>query len=326
MKLVSIVIPTFNNATVIAETINSICSQHYNEWEAIFVDDGSTDSTCEIINSFSRKDSRIKLIKRVTLPKGGSHCRNIGLATACGDYIIFLDGDDKLAPECLEKRISIIENSTYDFCLFPMAIFQYNQVFNKRMEDRFIKDYKSAFASVHSVWQVSQPIYKVDFVKALNGFDEGFLRLQDIEFGLRAVIHSKGNFKTFFELSPDSFYRLSNSIVTAQKYNLALSQYANFINLLLRLYIEGEFTSRVKFSRILLCLLMSANLVYLAPVKMGETPGVNISDIIGLVDFDKYICKRHKYLLKFLLLFYKTPKFQDKLLWFIRRTFIFCFF
>lgn len=105
MKLISIVIPTYNCCEFLPETIKSLQCQTYSNWEAICVDDGSTDNTLEIARKFQMKDERVRVYARVELPKGGSHCRNIGLQHAKGDYVIFLDGDDILVSTCLEDRL-----------------------------------------------------------------------------------------------------------------------------------------------------------------------------------------------------------------------------
>ena len=79
MEIVTIVVPCFNNSDNIKDTIESVLNQSYQYWELICVDDGSSDNTCDIITKYSRKDSRIRLVKRNRSPKGGSVCRNIGV-------------------------------------------------------------------------------------------------------------------------------------------------------------------------------------------------------------------------------------------------------
>ena len=113
MKLISIIIPTYNCGEYLPETIKSLQKQTYANWEAICVDDGSTDNTLQVIKSLQLEDSRLSVYTRTVLPKGGSHCRNIGLQHAKGDYVIFLDGDDLLTPTCLEERLQKIDNTGY---------------------------------------------------------------------------------------------------------------------------------------------------------------------------------------------------------------------
>ena len=93
-SVVSIIIPSFNREILIQETLDSVLQQTYPRWEAIVIDDGSLDKTCEVVQSYSDKDQRIKLIKRDRQPKSASVCRNIGIENAKGKYALFLDSDD----------------------------------------------------------------------------------------------------------------------------------------------------------------------------------------------------------------------------------------
>lgn len=263
MKLISIVIPTFNCGEFLPETIKSLQDQTYSNWEAICVDDGSTDNTFEVAQKLQIEDSRVRVYAREELPKGGSHCRNIGLLHAKGDYVIFLDGDDLLIPTCLENRLKQIENTDYDFAVFSMGTMR-NGVIGKVITDSRIKKYKLAFASNHAVWQVTSPIYRTEFVRSINGFDTNFLRMQDLEFGLRAIAKSNDNFLICIDdNNPDCYYRLSDGVVTAKKYITGLQQFDKFVCLLHKLEEEGAFPDKKELSTIYLCLALSSLIVYL---------------------------------------------------------------
>lgn len=111
-ELVSIITPCYNGSKYVAETINSVLSQSYNNWEMIIVDDGSKDNSAEIIKSFCEKDSRIRLIQQ---PNGGSaNARNHGIREAEGQYIALLDSDDVWESNFLEEQIKFLkENKCY---------------------------------------------------------------------------------------------------------------------------------------------------------------------------------------------------------------------
>lgn len=88
----SIIIPSFNRADLISETLDSVLNQTYRYWECIIVDDGSTDFSSEIISKYLELDNRFKYLERPKdRLKGPSACRNIGLQNAKGEYVIFLD-------------------------------------------------------------------------------------------------------------------------------------------------------------------------------------------------------------------------------------------
>ncbi len=105
--LVSIIVPAFNAKKYIKETIESVLNQTYKNWELIVVDDGSTDETAEIVQSFS--DDKIILIKQDN--RGVSSARNRGIDKAGGKYITFLDADDVLPPHSLEVRVKYLEDN-----------------------------------------------------------------------------------------------------------------------------------------------------------------------------------------------------------------------
>ena len=102
----SIIIPCYNQVHFLPECINSIFEQNYQNWEAIIVNDGSTDNTSQVASEFAEKDSRIKLVEK---KNGGlSSARNKGISTSCGNYIIFLDSDDLIINNCLSKYEKIV--------------------------------------------------------------------------------------------------------------------------------------------------------------------------------------------------------------------------
>lgn len=110
--LVSIIMPSYNTAQYIAETIQSVLTQTYTNWELIIVDDCSIDNTDEIIATFT--DSRIRYLKNEH-NSGAAVSRNRALKEAKGKWIAFLDSDDVWHPEKLEKQISFMEKNGYAF-------------------------------------------------------------------------------------------------------------------------------------------------------------------------------------------------------------------
>lgn len=107
-KIVSVVIPTYNRANIIKDAIETVIAQTYQDFEIIIVDDGSTDNTKEIVQSY--QDDRIKYIYQTNSGKP-SIARNKGIKEAKGDFIAFLDSDDLWHPQLLEKHINILSNN-----------------------------------------------------------------------------------------------------------------------------------------------------------------------------------------------------------------------
>ena len=102
--MVSVIIPSYNSEKYIGETLASVCAQTYADFEVLVMNDCSQDRTAEIVEKYAQKDSRIHLIN---LPgnKGVSHARNQGVRMASGEWIAFLDSDDKWTKDKLEKQL-----------------------------------------------------------------------------------------------------------------------------------------------------------------------------------------------------------------------------
>lgn len=108
-KLVSIVTPIFNSEKFISSTIQSVLSQTCHDWELIIIDDCSTDRGLEIAKMYAKDDSRI-IIKSLSKNSGSAAARNEGIKIARGKYLVFLDSDDLLDDNFLEKQVAFIES------------------------------------------------------------------------------------------------------------------------------------------------------------------------------------------------------------------------
>jgi glycosyltransferase involved in cell wall biosynthesis len=127
MPKVSVIIPTYNRARLIAEAIRSVLDQTYQDFEIIVIDDGSTDNTREVVGSF--KDPRIKYIYQEN--RGVCIARNNGIKNSNGDYIIFLDSDDMLLKNAITIEASILDS-------FPNVALSYGQLFAIDEKERVI--------------------------------------------------------------------------------------------------------------------------------------------------------------------------------------------
>lgn len=105
--LVSVVTPSYNCSAFIGETIESILSQTYRNWELLITDDCSTDNSRDIIEEYAAKDSRIKLLK-LKENSGAGVARNNSIQAAKGRFIAFCDSDDRWYPDKLEKQLAFM--------------------------------------------------------------------------------------------------------------------------------------------------------------------------------------------------------------------------
>lgn len=111
--MISIIIPVYNVATYLAACLDSILKQSYADWELILVDDGSTDASGEICDTYEAKDARIHCLHQSNA--GVSQARNAGIAHAKGAWLTFIDGDDWIGDEYLTHLVEpILENPQLD--------------------------------------------------------------------------------------------------------------------------------------------------------------------------------------------------------------------
>lgn len=214
--LISIIIPTYNREDLISETLDSILAQTYSNWECIIVDDGSTDNAFEVLNRYIMLDNRFKYFDRPTEKlKGPSSCRNFGIEKAVGEYIVFLDSDDLLSEKCLEDRIDFVQlNLDFDLWIFRTKTFQKEindsgRVFNRTMKTYSDTAYLKMFLSGLNPFCVTSPLWKCDFLKSIDGFDERLSVFEDPELHIRAFLN-EGRSITSRSDSCDSFYRVSH--------------------------------------------------------------------------------------------------------------------
>lgn len=114
LNLVNIITPTYNCGKYIAETIESVLAQTYQNWEMIIVDDCSTDNTKEIVDKYIQKDNRIQYFC-LDKNSGAAVARNTALQKAKGEWIAFLDSDDLWLPSKLEEQIKFMEENDIAF-------------------------------------------------------------------------------------------------------------------------------------------------------------------------------------------------------------------
>lgn len=117
MPEVSVIIPVYNNERYIEECVRSVQNQTFADLEMIVINDGSTDGSGEILERILREDKRIRLFHQEN--KGAGAARNKGLDMAEGRYLIFVDGDDWIAPDYIEKLYTAAEERGSEMVICP---------------------------------------------------------------------------------------------------------------------------------------------------------------------------------------------------------------
>jgi glycosyltransferase involved in cell wall biosynthesis len=199
MKLVTIILPTFNRAKFISRAINSVINQSYSEWELIIIDDGSTDETNLVVKEYLNKHKNIKYFYHRN--RGVSYSMNVGIDNSCGEYLTFLGSDDEFSAEHLKIRVEyMIRNSEADIIHSPAKI-----IGNKYVKD---KNDKSRLIHLDNCIIGGTLFGKSKIFKKLNGFkdlnyspESEFIERAEVEHKIREF-----NYRTYiyYRDTPDS--------------------------------------------------------------------------------------------------------------------------
>lgn len=192
--LVSIIIPTFNRAHLIAETLDSILAQTYTNWECIIVDDGSSDATAEVVNKYVNIDSRFQYHHRPnTYKSGGNGARNYGFELSKGEYINWFDSDDIMHPKKLDKQVKSLLYSDFNFAVCQTLVFEDNlkNLLGLRHEKIISNNALFDFVTHKLAFLTQAPIFKRGFLIQNDlKFDEELKAAQEWEFLCRVLFFS----------------------------------------------------------------------------------------------------------------------------------------
>jgi glycosyltransferase involved in cell wall biosynthesis len=190
--LVSIIIPTYNRAHLIGETLDTVVTQTYLNWECIIVDDGSSDNTDQVIEEYTKKDSRFKYYHRPDehLP-GGNGARNYGFKMSQGEYIQWFDSDDLMVAEKLELKVKAMLENEVDFvvCFGALVNKKHNVI------DEWNKIYNKNALLSHVLgiitFSTNGPMFKKSILLNNKVFDEKLKRKQEWEFFSRILCETE---------------------------------------------------------------------------------------------------------------------------------------
>lgn len=186
---VAIVTPTKNRRALLVQTMDSVRAQTFADWEHLIVDDGSDDGTAEMVEARAKDDPRIRFIRRQGEKAGASICRNIGVHQSCADYILFLDSDDLLTPDCLARRVPTLDRNTdADFVTFQPSYFA--EVFGDHdiyRNNDLLGDDLTRFLFFETPWIITGPLWRKASLMRIGLFDETLPSWQDFELHVRAI-------------------------------------------------------------------------------------------------------------------------------------------
>lgn len=211
-QLVSIITPVYNSEKYLADTIASVQAQGYAHWEHILVDDCSTDNSKALIQSFQKKDPRIKY-HRLTENGGAGVARNRAIELAQGQYIAFLDSDDQWYPEKLERQLQFMQRHGYHFTFTDYdMVDEAGQRLAKRIRCKPKVTYQSAL--------YKNPIGCLTVIYSVDFFGKQFMpsirKRQDYALWLHLLKKTDG-----YGLNEClASYRTGNASISANKFDL----------------------------------------------------------------------------------------------------------
>jgi len=188
---VSVIMPTYNRADLIGRSVRSVLEQSYGDFELIVVDDGSTDSTPDVVAGFS--DERIRYV-RCQENRGAAAARNTGVRAARGAYIAFQDSDDEWLPQKLERQMGTFRHLAPDIGVVYSDMWriskdrkEYFRAPHTSPEDGLIYSRALGFHVFGIVLQAS--VIRRECFEKTGLFDEGLRALEDSEFWIRMSRH-----------------------------------------------------------------------------------------------------------------------------------------
>lgn len=191
--LISCIVTAYNSESTVLETLNSIQNQTYQNWECIVVDDASKDRTVELVKKNVLNDNRFKIITNEINSGKQAKMLNQGITNSRGEYFLFIDSDDLIPSDCLAKRVSSFD-ADCDFMVFPNVKRFTNRV-DEKMEISYEYDYSKnnylydfIIHTYPTPWQITSVLWKRESIEKLEGFNEKYKRMVDVELSTRALI------------------------------------------------------------------------------------------------------------------------------------------
>jgi len=215
--VVSIITPSHNASRFISECINSVLLQTYQDWEMIIVDDLSNDNSVEIIKSFLRKDSRIKLIE-LDKNAGPAKARNRAIKESKGDFIAFLDADDLWKKEKLEKQLNFMKKYNLAFTYSSYDVIDEEGNYMTTFNTKNAVTYKSLLKTC-SIGCLTA-IYDINKLGKI--YMPNMKKRQDYALWLdifKRIDHAKGI------LEPLASYRVGQTSVSSNKFTASIWQW-----------------------------------------------------------------------------------------------------
>ena len=188
MAEVSVIMPVYNCEQYLAESIESVLNQTFEDFEFICVDDGSVDSSPEILERYAGKDSRMRVFHQKNM--GGGAARNAALEKACGKYLLFIDSDDVLYSDAVEKSYDLIKRKNADFILFKAI--SYDSGTGRHYEEDYFtmpRIHDRVGDEVFSYEEIGNLVFEMSATPWGKLYDMDFIRRSGARFAEGIIFH-----------------------------------------------------------------------------------------------------------------------------------------
>lgn len=275
--LVSIIVPAYNAERYISATIDSLINQTYNNLEIVVIDDGSSDGTHTILTDFARRDDRVKIINQKN--SGQSAARNTGLKECHGDLITYVDSDDWLSIEAIERIVKAFNEDVdivmYDYvrefpsaskvrkilassqlCLSPKELNDYilAHLFGPSTNEKILPDRLEVF---NPLWNKTYRKNILDSTSMVDLCEIG--SSEDLLFNINAFYKSRG-----CKYIPEPLYHYRRTVAesTTRAYRAKLTnQWIHLFSLIEKLDSNGNYKQNIKNREAISLLFLGINIM-----------------------------------------------------------------
>ncbi|WP_294542749.1 glycosyltransferase [uncultured Gemmiger sp.] len=197
--LISVVVPVYNSAPYLETCLRSLLAQTWQDWEAILVDDGSTDGSARLCDTWAKKEPRLRVIHQKNA--GVSAARNAGIAAARGEYLAFVDADDWVEPDYLQTLFNCIGSHDMAVCCVWDLSDWNEKVCGETVSLQVLRTTPSRYANPVFINYACNKLYRTALVRPAIRFPEGVRRCEDAYFAQDCLLACRS-----IAVCPDKLY------------------------------------------------------------------------------------------------------------------------
>lgn len=290
--LVSIIIPIYNRASLIIETLESINAQRYTNWECILIDDGSTDNSMNVVHNYIGDKPMFKLFERPKdVVKGANACRNYGLEKSQGVWVNWFDSDDIMHPDFILSKVAAtseeVDAVVSKTCIFKDTI---DTIVHYEKRTKESQQLLSDFIALDVSWYLPDTMWHRPFLDGKEIFDQSLFMGQDRDFHTRRLIEKPN---LIFVDEYLTYYRRHEISITSTFNIDKIRSFFNSLNKRIRLLQSSNLSKKAKLTMLKL---QVRNYRYLYKQKGSFSQFLSVFKSLFMVDVKFLI-----YFIKFII-------------------------